>query len=438
MSSLASSRSSLHSTSPYEERGAQGNGGGDEGPPSSSSQTSFSFYSPTSLAYSASNILRRFYSDASDIPTLRRSASEVEGQHQASNKLSYHHRSQPDIRGGDGSHGVYIPPAIAGVSPQRRASPFQPPPLSSLRLDGLQQHRHGAGAQLLSRALAEEIRLLIPSRLQLVEEWKLAYSLERDGVSLTTLYKRCERWQTASSRRGFVIVVKDGTGALFGTYLSDAPQPSPHYYGTGECFLWRSTVLSSTSTALLSTLPPPPSSSDADIANLTRSTTLVIPQEHMDVDLIDIDPPVSGRSDTALAAGRAKDESAYESSHPSQEHGDDVAATRTETTLQPPPASVAVQGRRDAPTSTGVASNATASETIRFKAFPYSGVNDYLIFCEQKYLSVGGGDGRYGLWLDDVFEHGISSSCPTFGNEPLSEQGTKFDVLAVEVWVVTS
>ncbi len=43
-------------------------------------------------------------------------------------------------------------------------------------------------------------------------------------------------------------------------------------------------------------------------------------------------------------------------------------------------------------------------------------------------------DGKYGLWLDDVFEKGISASCPTFGNEPLSDDGTKFDVLGVEVW----
>ena len=30
-------------------------------------------------------------------------------------------------------------------------------------------------------------------------------------------------------------------------------------------------------------------------------------------------------------------------------------------------------------------------ERIRFKAFPYSGENDYLIFCEHRFLSVGGG-----------------------------------------------
>jgi hypothetical protein len=61
-------------------------------------------------------------------------------------------------------------------------------------------------------------------------------------------------------------------------------------------------------------------------------------------------------------------------------------------------------------------------------------VNDYLIFCETGFLSIGGGDGHYGLWLDDNFEKGISSGCPTFGNEPLSEEGEKFEIVGVEVW----
>jgi len=74
-------------------------------------------------------------------------------------------------------------------------------------------------------------------------------------------------------------------------------------------------------------------------------------------------------------------------------------------------------------------------ERIRFKAFPYSGINDYMILCENHFLSVGGGDGKYGLWLDDTFEKGVSSCCPTFGNEPLSEDtGGKFEILDVELW----
>ena len=79
-------------------------------------------------------------------------------------------------------------------------------------------------------------------------------------------------------------------------------------------------------------------------------------------------------------------------------------------------------------------SGTATPERIRFKAFPYSGINDYLIFCEQGFLSLGGGDGHYGLWLDGSLEKGISGPCPTFGNEPLSEEGGKFEVLGVELW----
>lgn len=45
-------------------------------------------------------------------------------------------------------------------------------------------------------------------------------------------------------------------------------------------------------------------------------------------------------------------------------------------------------------------------------------------------------DGHYGLWLDDNLEHGVSSTCPTFGNEPLSDEGKKFEVLGVELWFI--
>jgi len=135
------------------------------------------------------------------------------------------------------------------------------------------------------------------------------------------------------------------TAQIFGAYLSDRPHPYPKYFGTGECFLWRASVLAS--------LPPPPS---ADTDHLT------------------------GRTST-------------------------------------------------------IASD-LASPSIRFKAFPYSGVNEYYILCEAHFLSVGSGDGKYGLWLDDSLEKGISSPCQTFGNERLSDEGEKFGVLGVEVWVI--
>lgn len=203
--------------------------------------------------------------------------------------------------------------------PRRIASPFQPPPLTPLTLSGYKSSTRDAG-KVLSKGLAEEIRLLVPPRLQLVDTWEVVYSLEQNGVSLATFYKKAEEYR--GRRGGFVLVVRDASGGVFGAYLSDAPRPESHFFGNGECFLWRASVLPSLPD--LSNLPPPPS---ADTTNAVRMTTV---------------------------GGTAKGLSPLDSGHASR--------SGTET-----------------------------PERIRFKGFPYSGVNDYMIFCEQSYLSVGGG-----------------------------------------------
>jgi hypothetical protein len=56
---------------------------------------------------------------------------------------------------------------------------------------------------------------------------------------------------------------------------------------------------------------------------------------------------------------------------------------------------------------------------------------NFVLFCISR-------DGHYGLWIDDSVEKGVSSSCLTFGNEPLSDDGTKFDILDIEIWYVGS
>ena len=101
------------------------------------------------------------------------------------------------------SNGVYTPP-------KRTASPFAPPPLTGLSLRGLRST--SPSARILTRTLAEEIRLLLPPRLQLATDWTLAYSVEQDGVSLATLYEKCKRYQ--STRHGFVLAIKDGAGGV--------------------------------------------------------------------------------------------------------------------------------------------------------------------------------------------------------------------------------
>ncbi|KAH8819708.1 hypothetical protein F5884DRAFT_23484 [Xylogone sp. PMI_703] len=318
--------------------------------PTSSSGTSTppqsrasSFHIPTTVSHAVSGLLRRFSSDPQGNLQKPATASRHGGLSEAKS---------------DVTDEVY--------TPHRTASPFQPPPLYPLILKGYREST-AQSAQLLSKSLAEEIRLLVPPRLQLCEEWNLVYSLDQDGVSLGTLYKKCDALR--GLRNGYVLVVKDGDGGLFGAYLTDAPHPSPHYFGTGECFLWRAAILSANN---FGHLPPPPS---ADTTNLQRSTTV-------------------------------------------------SAVSTSNGNLAPP--SIAP----------GPGTGASTPERIRFKAFPYSGINDYMMLCDPTFLSVGGGDGHYGLWLDDSFEKGISSTCLTFGNEPLSDEGEKFDILGVEIWTI--
>ncbi|KAK3072119.1 hypothetical protein LTS18_014703, partial [Coniosporium uncinatum] len=100
-------------------------------------------------------------------------------------------------------NGVYTPP-------RRYQTPvFQPPPLTPLNLSGYKESTRDS-TKILSRALAEEIRLLIPPRLQLVENWQIAFSIEEQGVSLATLYKKSDEY--SGRRGGFVLVVRDAGG----------------------------------------------------------------------------------------------------------------------------------------------------------------------------------------------------------------------------------
>jgi hypothetical protein len=104
----------------------------------------------------------------------------------------------------DGINGVYHPV-------KRTLSPFRPPPLDPLVLHGYKDDTPGT-ARLLSHAVAEEIRTMVPERLRITEDWRLIYSLEQDGSSLSTLYQKCRQFHGA--RVGFVLVVRDQEGAV--------------------------------------------------------------------------------------------------------------------------------------------------------------------------------------------------------------------------------
>ncbi|KKK25022.1 hypothetical protein AOCH_000640, partial [Aspergillus ochraceoroseus] len=256
------------------------------------------------------------------------------------------------------------------VTPLRTASPFQPPPLTPLTLTGdtanLQQ-------QLLTRALAEEIRLLVPARLQLVDTWRLAYSLDRDGASLSTLYENCRDISHRSPRAGYVLVIRDSS-----------PPPAPRVF---------------------------PLARQRAVAAAAAAATVAPPHGRI---------PLRGR---LLRESRPP-------SSPERRHNP------RRTLHDPPQRQVSHPARYAIAQTNGRSSGTSTPDRIRFKAFPYSGVNDYMMFCETGFLSLGGGDGHYGLWLDSSIEKGVSQACQTFGNEPLSDEGVKFDVIGTEVWYV--
>ncbi|KAJ7203581.1 TLD-domain-containing protein [Mycena pura] len=74
--------------------------------------------------------------------------------------------------------------------------------------------------------------------------------------------------------------------------------------------------------------------------------------------------------------------------------------------------------------------------------YKWTGKNDYVALCEDGFISFGGGDGHYGLYLDDSLFAGSSARCPTFDNPPLcagaaGKSGTvNFECVGLEVWGV--
>ncbi|ODV78432.1 TLD-domain-containing protein [Suhomyces tanzawaensis NRRL Y-17324] len=264
----------------------------------------------------------------------------------------------------------------SGVSSFRESSL---PPLSPLELSG---YRPSTKHRLLDSELADNIRNLLPARLQLFDEWELVYSLEQHGISLKTLYRNCNpvyqleqhrkkkaelgfadsvikgmvvgsstRDKSTSRPQGYVMVIRDEKGNKFGCFLNENPKvmDTKRYYGNGECFLWK----------VEKYFPGKLNHNKEQEKNQEDSTPL---------------------------------------------HINDKVDTR-------------------------------------FKAFTYTGLNPSIIYSNSSFISVGSSGGHNGLWIDQSLYLGVSCVCDTFGNEVLSETDPgakvgKFKIMGLEVWRV--
>ncbi|ORY03107.1 TLD-domain-containing protein [Basidiobolus meristosporus CBS 931.73] len=86
---------------------------------------------------------------------------------------------------------------------------------------------------LLTVGMAEQISRHIPHRLRLNRSWRLLFSLEQHGCTLSTLFK------ITQNKGPSVLVIRDACGSVFGAFVTEHFKPSPSYYGGGECFLWK-------------------------------------------------------------------------------------------------------------------------------------------------------------------------------------------------------
>ncbi|KAH9852854.1 TLD-domain-containing protein [Lenzites betulinus] len=265
------------------------------------------------------------------------STSRIPAVTAAASHLTAFSRSAPHSRAATVSEGISGPALDASIT---HGTPFAShtfvPPSGAPGFTGEQKWNKGfefdktqverKSVRLLGRkeltvpvltvAIADMIRPFFPALARLPRAWTLLYSLDQHGISLNTLYGRCQDFKGSA-----LLIVRDANDAVFGAWMGEGIHPSKGaYYGSGESFLWR----------------------------------------------------------------------------------------------------------------------LVGSESVR--VFKWTGKNDYVALCESDYISFGGGDGLYGLWLDETLSDGSSARCITFDNEPLCSVGarqgatTKFECVGLEVW----
>ncbi|KAH9634208.1 hypothetical protein HF086_001410 [Spodoptera exigua] len=69
----------------------------------------------------------------------------------------------------------------------------------------------------------------------------------------------------------------------------------------------------------------------------------------------------------------------------------------------------------------------------KFKYWGWTGDNMYFIRGSNDNISIGAGDGKFGLWLDGDLYLGRTQRCKTYGNEPLTTR-EDFIVKIMECW----
>ncbi|KAF9427467.1 oxidation resistance protein 1 [Podila epigama] len=281
--------------------------------------------------------------------------------------------------------------------------------------------------------IAHQIRLELPRKLRNATKWNLVYSSDQHGISMTTLYHRCR------GKGPMILAVKDTYDCVFGAFINEELKPNLTYYGTGEWqapaspTLGPSPLPSPSPLQLFSTTTTPatgrsPAPSPAPLSNIQApSSRAGQMRENRRQDLL------QAMSDQLSMSGGARSPSPSPLSSQHQVNSPSFSPSLRPVGVSPAPI----------PTSTPIASSALTStppshsndtsatgpsvltprrkkkqKVVQF--WQWSGKNDYMVLSEPGFIGLGGGDGKFGLWIHSDLERGHSARCATFENEPLA------------------
>ncbi|KAF9985950.1 oxidation resistance protein 1 [Mortierella antarctica] len=296
--------------------------------------------------------------------------------------------------------------------------------------------RHEDSDPVLDPEVAHQIRLELPRKLRNATKWNLVYSSDQHGISMTTLYHRCK------GKGPMVLAIKDTTDAVFGAFVTEEFKPNLTYYGTGECFLWNVTTLATSPQP-----PPSPAFAPSPLPSpspfqLSSTVTTPIPGRSPSPS-----PHLSGNSggrensnnngrggdrrhDLFMAMNDRLSTTVVPSNNSSSNNS--IGGLRSPSPLTYAPQPHLASSPSSSPTLRPVVSPSSiqprpASSTGRRKKkqkvvqfWKWTGKNDYMILSEPGFIGLGGGDGKFGLWIHSDLERGHSACCATFDNEPLA------------------
>ncbi|KAF9913784.1 oxidation resistance protein 1 [Lobosporangium transversale] len=253
---------------------------------------------------------------------------------------------------------------------------------------------------VLEPEIAQQIRMQLPRKLRNATKWNLVYSSDQHGISMTTLFHRCR------GKGPMVMAIKDSTGCVFGAFITEELKPNLSYYGTGECFLWSVTTLANLQAPSSPSPLASPSPLQLSTPQIARSPSPT-PSSNAEGRHRDL---YAAMNDRLTAGERRSPSPLLISTHQHLENSPSNSPSLRPINSAPAssiPSSGPSSGRRK-----------RKQKVVQF--WKWTGKNDYMVLSEPGFIGLGGGDGKFGLWLHSDLEMGHSAKCATFDNEPLA------------------